>query len=65
MLQTIIKIDGVIIASAGGVATALAANGYTQAATIVASIAGFASVVGAILTKLQPTGTTGGGKVSP
>jgi hypothetical protein len=54
MLQVIIKLDAVIIASAGAVSTALAANGYTQAATIVASIAGAASLLGAILTKLAP-----------
>jgi hypothetical protein len=54
MLQVIIKLDSVIIASAGGVATALAANGFTQAATVVAAIAGAASVLGAVLTKLVP-----------
>ncbi|HEX8793000.1 MAG TPA: hypothetical protein VF765_18770 [Polyangiaceae bacterium] len=52
MLNLIIKIDAVIIASAGGVATALAANGFTQAGTIVASIAALASVLGAVLTKI-------------
>ncbi len=65
MLQVIIKLDAVIIASAGAVSTALASQGYTQAATIVASVAGLASVLGAILTKLEPaTGVSGSGKGS-